>query len=849
MSETSVEINGKAIDTTKGDANTFKGFGYISCNNSSRLLLDYKWEHPDVYRQLLTLLFGGPAPLLNMVKIEMGVDANTSSGTEPATMRSADEAANVYRGAGWQLIADVKEINPNVKTAILRWGEPGWIRPDWQAMHRDGAIKTRAFEAMYQWYKQSIIAAYETYGYLIDYIDPDRNENKRAMVDWLKWFARRLAADSDGFPADFPVKAYQNIKLIAADQNYETNFGDAMVADGELRELIPAVGYHYNTDDGPEKPFTKLADEYNKEVWYSEGIAPMTFARYRVNNSSGQGIGGRFSILDVANRLLKSYDQSRRSLYLFQPAVAAYYSGVNYSHKELICAQEPWSGYLDVDDAGIAMIRHFTDFAVSGWTDGADGDRVWRYVTSACYSGVGGTENLDQDTERPSYMTLAAPDGSDYSVVIVNDSAETKTYDFTLKNLPSAAEKPLQIWETRGRDHQEDDYDKNFLQRIGEVCPETGRFSVRIKPYSLVTLTTLKQADHAYQRFASGQKSTVLDIREGNFLYQDDFSYRTMPDDYLAKRGGTPRYTTDQGGAFEVVRTADGVPVLRQQITEATRALDWEYSYAPNLTVGDSRWMNYRVTVAVDFDLNTVQNSSTANYIGIGLREQTDVKGRLEDAAYAFKLYSDGSWSLGKYDAVVRYGDLRPFDAEKQHELAFSAAGNTLTATVDGQQVVQWSDDGNPVYSGRVKLGCGYYLTQISRLAVERVDGCPPYANERIDDMDDRIRYSGDWDHRTGLGNTEWNRTLSTGRAGTDQPTAFTLTFAGSGFSLIGPSPEPCRLTFFLDGQLLAAAVRPEVGGHKTANVLQLGLPQGRHELQAVVVSGTYTFDAIEIIG
>lgn len=841
-----VIIDGKDILTDKGEANTFKGFGYISCNNSSRLLLDYKWEHPETYEKILNILFAGERPLLNMVKIEMGVDANTSSGTEPSTMRTADETVNVRRGAGWQLIADVKKINPRLKTAILRWGVPGWLRPDWQTMHDDKEVRVRAFESMYQWYKKSIIAAFETYGYLIDYIDPDKNENKLAMVDWLKWFADRIAHDQEAFPEHFPVKAYQRIKLIAADQNYETNFGDAMVSDAELREVIAAVGYHYNTDDGPEQPFTKLADQYNKEVWYSEGIAPMTFAKYRVNDSRGTGIGGRQSSLDVANRVVKSYYRSRRSLYLFQPAVAAYYAGVNYSHKELISAQDPWSGYVEVDDAGIEMVRHFTDFTTSGWADGNE-EKIWRYVTPACFSGVGGTENLDQDTDQPSYMTLASPDRSDYSIIIVNDSSQTKTYHFTLKHLQEAADKAVHMWETRGRDNKNQAYDVHFKKLVKRIQPQNGEFSIEIKPYSLVTLTTLETGYREYRRYVSEEEQAVLDFNQGRILYQDDFEYRDMADDYLEKRGNTPRYTTDQGGAFEVVEDLEGGHVLQQMITEKTRALDWEYSYAPNLTFGDSRWMNYRIDTSVKFDLDTQQNSSTANYIGIGLREQTDIKGRLEDAPYVYKLYSDGFWTLAKYDKVQSFNYIPHFKAEKWHDLSFAACGNRLSVCVDDDEVVQWVDLQNPVYSGRIKLGCGYYKTQFSKLVVSKVTGYPAYASERLDNMDDRISYHGDWAHHAGTSSSNWNRTLSIGRAKEDQ-TTFSFDFTGEGFAFIGPNPSDSSLTLYMDGKLLASHVQPNQGDYKTANYLHLGLPYGKHTLKAVLESGTYHLDAIEII-
>ncbi len=101
--------------------NTYNGWGAVSCNNTSRLLLDYKEEQPEAYWRMMNLLFN---PLtgagLSNVKVEMGADVNTSSGTEPATKRSAREPANVLRGAGWHFAADAKSINPDLTVEILR---------------------------------------------------------------------------------------------------------------------------------------------------------------------------------------------------------------------------------------------------------------------------------------------------------------------------------------------------------------------------------------------------------------------------------------------------------------------------------------------------------------------------------------------------------------------------------------------------------------------------------------------------------------------------------------------------------------------------------------------------------
>ncbi|MCH4171860.1 MAG: glycosyl hydrolase [Lactobacillus sp.] len=841
MNETEINIDGSQLKTDSQDANTFKGFGYISCNNSSRLLLDYKAKHPAVYQQILTILFGGKHPLLRLLKVELGDDANTSSGTEPATKRSQSEPANVCRGAGYQLIADAKKIQPQLKTGLLRWGEPGWLKDQWRQVKStdpDHLVPESAFEAMYQWYKETIIAAYETYGYLIDYVDPDRNETKHPMFGFIKWFAKRLQTDTTDFPTDFPIAAYHQIKLIAADQNYETNFGTGMLADAELRQLVPAVGYHYNTDDGPDQAYTQLADKYHHEVWYSEGVAPMTSGKYRIRASAKTGIGGTQSGLDVANRVVKSYYKSRRSLYLFQPAVAAYYPGVNYSHKELITAQHPWSGYFEVDNAGLQIIKHFTNFAKSGWAT----ESAWRYLTPACYSGVLGTENLSQNTQAASYMTLMSPDKADFSTILVNDSPEPRTYTLHVTNT-KAATKPVYCWTSTGPNKDQAAYDANLMQLSAISAVVSGQVSFTVAPYMIATLTTLdrrQDSEVAYHEILSAAENQVL-TQDNQVLYADDFNYSPA---FLKARGNTPLYTTDQGGAFEVTQTPTG-PVLQQMITEQERALDWEYSFAPNFTLGDDRWCDYNVALTFKFDHTTQQNSQDGNYLGIGLREQTDVKGRLTSAPYVFKLDTNGYYELIVRQQVVTFGYVDLLDVTIAHQLQFAALGNTLSAKLDGQSLVTWQDTDNPTYSGRVKVGCGYYHTQIQNLTITPATH-GQISTQRVDDLAANIHYSGDWDHQVGLGNTLWQRTLSIGTAGPD--TAVQFEFDGSGFNLIGHQVHTSQLDVFVDGQIWQAALTPNSGADKASHLQVANLPAGHHQITLKVVAGTYYLDAIEYL-
>ena len=118
-----VSIDGNTTNMIEGTV--YRGLGVITGNNSSRLLMDYKTENPDAYWEIMNLLFKKDYGAgLTHVKIEFGSDVNSSSGTEPSIMRSADEEADVTRGAGFMFAADALSINPDITVDLLRWGEP-----------------------------------------------------------------------------------------------------------------------------------------------------------------------------------------------------------------------------------------------------------------------------------------------------------------------------------------------------------------------------------------------------------------------------------------------------------------------------------------------------------------------------------------------------------------------------------------------------------------------------------------------------------------------------------------------------------------------------------------------------
>lgn len=830
-------IDGSQLQLEQNEANTIKGFGLLSCNNTSRLLMDYKWEHPQVYQQVLQHLFGGQHPLMRMLKVELGSDSNTSCGTEPAPQRAADEPANVARGMGFQLIADAKKIQPDLKTCMLRWAEPGFLRPSWRQVKSDDPdekVPTEAFEAMYQYYKQTVIAAWQAYGYLFDYIDPDRNETKHPMYRYLKWFANRLKTDQADFPEGFPVADYHAIKLITSDQNYGTDMGTALLNDPELQAVIPAVGYHYNTDDGPDKPFTKIADQLHKEVWYSEGIAPVTFGTLRTQDTTGIGIGGPMSALDVANRLVKSYARSRRSLYIFQPAIGGLYPGAKYPGKQLLEMDTPWSGYFQQDTVALAVMHHFTDFAVTGWRD-QTAAKNWRYVPSATVSEVAGTENLTQAFGAASAMTLVAQDEADYTVVLINDTSAPQTYQIAVKNL-AAATKPLHVWQTwadkAGKIHDR--------EKTTTLTPVNGNVTVTIEPRAIISATTADFQPQALLPNPDVKPDQPLQQDpENHVLFHDDYTYADMPADYLTRRGGTPKYTTDMDGAFEVVEQ-DGKRGLQQKITEQSRALAWETQTDPNFTVGDIRWLNYAAALKFTFDTTTRQNTVSANYIGLGVRSVDDFEGSLFSAPYVATLTIGGKLRFYVRGVLAATLDVPVFDAKVSHELIVEATDRHVTVQVDGQTYVTYDDPSDqPGLAGQVKVGTGYFKTVIQALTVTSTSA-PAVLGHRRDDLDASLTFSNDqWERLAARFPHAWERSQSIGEKGA------TVDFdvEGTGFVLFGMQAHASRLQLAVDGRI--QEVVPLTALAKQPNTVVTDLAAGPHHVKVTVIDGSYTFDGV----
>ncbi len=903
----SIVLDGNDIKTENVNGLTWKGFGLLSANSSSDLLMDYKSQNPEAYAELMQYLFGGQYPLINHVKLEMGNDRNTSTGSEAATKRYEDEPANVLRCSGWQLAADAKRINPDVKISILRWREPGWVKTN---------------EQYYQWYKETILEAYRQYGFMVDYINPNTNEywGGDYDVERTKLFSQWIAGENaESIPDETARKLFQKIKLVVGDEasTVSNDVGyrlrkdldaveqyqgeDVVDENGNLKYLydkdffnaVDVVGYHYSPLDDENDSMKWLAETADKEVWNSEAQATFSNSAFRPSNNvkdpsvAGTGIGGTGSALEMGNTFIKGFVESRRTHVIYQPAIGSFYEGGQYSFKELVSARDPWSGWMHYD-AGLLVLAHISKFAVSGWENEDNTAGIWRGVPEASKSTAEGINPVNGRNGQENYMTLASPGKDGFSTAIVNDSEYPMTYRIQVKNMQLKADKKLAVWETRAAD--DGAFNENYLKHIKDVSKDAkGNYVVTVKPYSIVTVTTLDVAgstEHTAALPVEGER-TVLDTDatgdvqdvESGYLYADDFSYegKTVPvldgkggftgekEDYIAARGGDTgamaRYVHNIQGRFEAYKTEDGNYVLRQQYDKKSQGITstWNAGDA-NAVIGDFRWMNYTAEVDVLFETEETEKEKDMPYARLAIRQTGggDSGAKLEKTSgYSLKVRQDGKWELCRKKKVVVSGDAPEGfkkGANVWNHLKLEGAENVIRAYINDELVAAYKD-GQPITSGRIGLGSAYTFTQFDNLKVTKIDGYAPYYTEYIDNMETydltpekkpKLVYNNKWTHANGKGMFVYQRSMS---ESTQAGAELKYTFTGTGFDILAGASEPAKLRVIVDDKMVSGLEQTYKAENMNAIYSLSGLEYGTHTMQLRVMQGTLTIDAIGIIG
>jgi len=454
-------------------------------------------------------------------------------------------------------------------------------------------------------------------------------------------------------------------KIICCDEYPGEGAGQWAIADEilkgpELAADIDVLGVHYPLVDG-KLTTTDAARRTGKPLWSSE--------------DQPNGGGGPFVARDwpLGGRILahlynRNYlEGSFTSTEIWSP-ITSYYDNLAAPDSGLMYANAPWSGHYTVQGT-IWATAHTTQFAQPGW----------QYLDTA-------SGNLPG---KGSYVSLRSPDKKDWSVVLETiDAKQRQSVSFRLAGGLSATE--IHIWETNN---------KRTFEHVADLKPEGSTFDYTFDPDSLYSLTT-----------TTGQgKGTAQPPPAKAFPlpYADDFEKTSS--------GHTPKYLSDQDGAFEV-HACNGRhgQCLEQVITD--KPIPWSPLPDPFTLAGDENWTDYSVSADVHF-------LSKAPAAVMGRIDSSDVfqdgKARWP-SGYVLRVSSDGAWELlsAAYKqpvATLASGSV-VLDGSRWHRLELTFLGTRVTASLDGKILATIETTAHT--HGMFGLGTEWDHTQFDNLQV-----------------------------------------------------------------------------------------------------------------------------------
>ncbi|MEA4937585.1 MAG: hypothetical protein VB102_13250 [Paludibacter sp.] len=261
--------------------------------------------------------------------------------------------------------------------------------------------------------------------------------------------------------------------------------------------------------------------------------------------------------LSFAREVIKNYVNSRVVKTIIWNPIDAYFPNVSWNHVGAMQAKHPWCGYYEVRPA-IWAIAHFTQFVQPGW----------RFVDNAC----------GRTTRGVQYITLKDPDSNHYSIIVTGgDQSDTIKVNF--EKTPGE----IYCWESNEK--------KQFV-KSNQVKSKNDGFEFVIAPGYIYSFTsTTGQMKGLSSHPVPGKKDFPTQ-------YSENFN------EYVNHQ--KPRYFSDQGGAFEVVKTFPGGGVLQQQITESLICWDpWgPNNPEPFTQIGTLMPGNCEVSVEVNLPVN-----------------------------------------------------------------------------------------------------------------------------------------------------------------------------------------------------------------------------------------------------
>ncbi|HEX6527486.1 MAG TPA: ricin-type beta-trefoil lectin domain protein [Streptosporangiaceae bacterium] len=406
---------------------TFGGIGAISGGGgNSRLLTDYPAAEQ---QQVLDYLFKpGYGASLQILKVEIGGDTNSTDGSESSHMHTAS-VTNCNTGYEWWLMEQAKARNPNILLYGLAWGAPGWIGGG-------NFWSTDMINYLVNW-----LGCAKSHGLTINYLG---GWNERGYN--ISWYEQlRSTLNTDGYSA---------IQIVGADSDW--TIANDIANNSTFANAVSIIGAHYPCQGGDGGnadtcPSSSTAVATGKPLWASE------------NGSQDLNTGAPALIRSI----VRGYTDGNLTAYINWPLVAAVYPDLPFDTMGLVQASQPWSGFY-ATGASLWATAQVTQFTQPGW----------QFLNS-------GSGHLGGSESNGSYVSLKSATGSDYSTIIETTTASA-AQTVTVNVSGGLSTGTVHVWAT----HLAGGNPSGYFVRQSDITPSGGSYSLTVQPGFIYTLTT-----------------------------------------------------------------------------------------------------------------------------------------------------------------------------------------------------------------------------------------------------------------------------------------------------------------------------------------------------------------------
>jgi Glycosyl hydrolase family 59/Galactocerebrosidase, C-terminal lectin domain/Glycosyl hydrolase family 59 central domain len=662
---TSITVNGNSGDRV------YSGVGAVLGGGGNARYLE---EYPAAERaSILNYLFKpGYGASLQLLKLEIGGDGNSTDGAEPSvehTRGDIDCSAGYELSIAQQAVA----LNPHLRLYGLQWGAPAWVG------HNGSLFTSADITYLLDW-----LGCAKRFGLTVSYLGGWNERDNGAHASWFH--SLRSALNSGGF---------KSVRIVAGDSRVRYGWAYASSRDVAILGVHDNCGYPTGVARARTKCSTTTAAlDSAKPLWASELGAMDGGARSGCTVPCAPAMDRAF---------VREYIDARVTGALEWPVLDSMPPDLPYENRGLITADQPWSGHYRVN-AMTWAIAHITQFA---WPPTPANPGGWKFIDSA--SGF-----LQGNRADGSYITLVRSSRDQWSTIIETTTGVIRTQRviFTVKGGRGIAGRTVHVWasdfsfSTGGP--------SKWFVRQPDIKPVNGRFTLTIKPGYVYSLTTTTGQGKGK---AAGPPAAALPL-----------PYRNN----LGAGNDEPSLLTAEDGSFELApcRAPDGSITCAEQTAVGPPVL-WRpgpltrHPYA--LTGSD--WANYVVSVDV-----MLPQAGSAGLIGrYDAAAMSPAHGTF--SGYVFDVNTDGSYTLtldsGGKALRNRPGHRQvrpvivtrlaagtvPFGVRTWHTLALSMSGAAVTASVDGEQVASVSSATLTHGMPGIEVG-GWYPAQFSNLQV-----------------------------------------------------------------------------------------------------------------------------------